>query len=354
MIERGNTMKRTMIAAGLVLAALTIPTAAGASPNTADVWGSQSGTLVSTTPEPVTFPGAVTDIQASNSNSFALVSGTEYAWGDGIDGDNGNGSKADQFGSPVPVDFPTGTDIVSIGDAAQSGYAVDSTGGAWAWGFSQHGDHCGGATSSTPEPITGLPPVVAVAGGGNHTIWLTSTGKVYACGLNVDGELGNGTFTNSKVPVEVAGLSDVVAISAAWQSSGALTATGQAYTWGYGEDAGSNADTPQLVPGTFSQLYVGGSVSGNSHDLALTTGDQIEAWGKGYGNAPVTVPVPFTPVAVMAGGPESGAIDTLGNVWMWGSTYAVGDGSKGKQKQPAKVDTGKSMLSGTASNVMAA
>jgi hypothetical protein len=56
----------------------------------------------------------------------------------------------------------------------------------------------------------------------------------------------------------------------------------------------------------------------------------------------------------MAGGPESGAIDTLGNVWMWGSTYAVGDGSKGKQKQPAKVDTGKSMLSGTASNVMAA
>lgn len=348
-------MTRLIVGLVTLLGALSISTVAGASTGTADVWGTQSGHPTSSTPEPITFPGAVTDIQASNSNSFALVSGTEYAWGYGIDGDNGDGSQSNELGSPVAVDFPSGTpNIISMGDSAQAGYAVDSSGGAWSWGFSQHGDQCGNRRSTTPQPITDLPAVVAVAGGGNHTLWLTAEGTVYACGLNVDGELGNGTFTTSSVPVEIPDLTHVVAISAAWQSSGALTASGQVFTWGYDEGSdGSNSDTPTEVPGTFGQVYIGGSVAGNSHDLALTTSKAIETWGHGHGTpgSPTTVSVPFTPVSVMAGGPESGAIDSNGNVWMWGSADC-GNGGKGKSKVPVEVGSDKSMLSGTSGNVM--
>jgi alpha-tubulin suppressor-like RCC1 family protein len=352
-LQKGHQQVRELVA-GLVtlLAALSISTVAGASTGTADVWGSQAGAPISTTPQAVTYPGAVSNIQASNSDSYALANGTEYAWGEGIDGDNGNGSNADELSSPVAVQFPTGTpSIVSIGDAFNSGYAVDSSGNAWSWGHEQHSDQCGNHSSTIPQRIDGLPSVVATAGGGNHTLWLTTSGTVYACGLNVDGELGDGTTANSATPVEVPGLSDVVAISAAWQSSAALTAGGQAYVWGYHENDGANADSPVHISGTFSQIYVGGSISGNSHDLALTNSGQIEAWGHGYTDSPEDISVPFTPVAVMAGGPESGAIDTSGNVWMWGNAD-VGNGGNGKSKTPVEVDSGKSMLSGTAGNVM--
>jgi alpha-tubulin suppressor-like RCC1 family protein len=207
-----------------------------------------------------------------------------------------------------------------------------------------------------------MPPVKAVAGGGNHTLWLTTSGNVYACGLNTDGDLGDGTFTNSSTPVEVTGpLANVVAISAAWNSSAALTSSGQLFMWGVNKlgDLGigntTKQATPQQVAGTFIQVYAGGSNSGNSHTLAITTGGVVEAWGKGYGKSPVVLRLPFTASQVMAGGGESGAVDFSGNVWMWGSNKFgdVGNGQKtGSTTNPVEVDSGRSMLSGTAGNVV--
>ena len=47
---------------------------------------------------------------------------------------------------------------------------------------------------------SGLPAAhgecLAIAGGYGHTLALKSDGSVWAWGLNVDGELGNGTFVN--------------------------------------------------------------------------------------------------------------------------------------------------------------
>jgi alpha-tubulin suppressor-like RCC1 family protein len=113
--------------------------------------------------------------------------------------------------------------------------------------------------------------------------------------------------------------------------------------------------TPQQVAGTFIQVYAGGSNSGNSHTLAITTGGVVEAWGKGYGKSPVVLNLPFTASQVMAGGGESGAVDFSGNVWMWGSNKFgdVGNGQKtGSTTNPVEVDSGRSLLSGTAGNVV--
>jgi alpha-tubulin suppressor-like RCC1 family protein len=106
----------------------------------------------------------------------------------------------------------------------------------------------------------------------------------------------------------------------------------------------------------------------NPHAVGITTAGVVEAWGANKGgelgdgtktsrNVPVPVSVPsgVTFVTVMAGGLESGAISADGDVYMWGSSQKgiLGNGgSTGNQLTPIKVDSGKSMLTGTAANVI--
>jgi alpha-tubulin suppressor-like RCC1 family protein len=311
-------------------------------------------------PVPISLSGASV-IQASNSTDYAIVNGQEYAWGSGSNGQLGNGARRDSFSKPVKVDFPRGTTVTAIGDAYNSGFAVDLTGQAWSWGRNLRQDLCRKGRHLRPGLIRSLPRVTAVAGGGNHTLWLTQSGHVYTCGYNEYGDLGDGKHANSTSPVEVPGLSDVVAVSAAWRSSAALTASGELFMWGVNNvgDLGIGNDTsqdrPHRVPGTFSQVYVGGSWINNSHTIAITTAGTVEEWGTGYGNRPVLLHLPFAVSRVMAGGGESGAVDTTGGVWMWGSSFlgAVGNRkTNGYTVRPVKVDEGRTELSGTGANVV--
>ncbi len=83
----------------------------------------------------------------------------------------------------------------------------------WAWGDNAEGQLGDGTTtdSSTPVQVLGpggsgyLTDVQATAGGAYHTIALKSDGTVWAWGYNQFGELGDGTTTDSSTPVQVLG-----------------------------------------------------------------------------------------------------------------------------------------------------
>ena len=83
-----------------------------------------------------------------------------------------------------------------------------------------------------------LTDINAVSAGEYHTVFLTNTGHVYACGLNSDGRLGNGTTANSSVPVKVKSsgtttdLTDIKAISAGSLHTIFLTNAGTVYSCG--------------------------------------------------------------------------------------------------------------------------
>src|SRR5579859_1626681 len=116
--------------------------------------------------------------------------------------------------------------------------------GTFAWGDGEQGQLGNGATASSDVPVavSGLTTdVAAISGGSTHSLALLHDGTVRAWGDNEDGALGDGTHTGpetclstpcSTKPVEVSGLSGVTAVSAGGGFSLALLGSGKVSSWG--------------------------------------------------------------------------------------------------------------------------
>lgn len=163
----------------------------------------------------------------------------------------------------------------------------------YAWGSNYH-QQLGSAVantgtqaySSTPVEVTGLGSgtITAVAAGAFHSLALVD-GKVYTWGYNGNGQLGNGTYsdTSTPKPVVVAGststpINNIVQIVAGGTFSAALTADGKVYTWGnnnYGQ-LGRTPTSPFTSDATADLVQVDG---GNSGVNPLTNIKKIAAGG---------------------------------------------------------------------------
>ena len=107
----------------------------------------------------------------------------------------------------------------------------------YSWGNNQDGQlGIGNTTNSTTPVKVQLPSGVsatAVAAGAGHSLAAGSDGKLYAWGLNANGELGNGTTTPSSTPIVVSMPAGVTAtaVSAGAGHSVALGSDGNVYDW---------------------------------------------------------------------------------------------------------------------------
>lgn len=355
-----------LLAASQMLAAAPVSAAPPAT-GQVDSWGYFAGGGPVLSPVSIGNLSDVVSVDASNNSGYALESnGTVWAWGGGQYGDLGNGSDAPSFTSAVQVQFPPGVHVTSIGEAAYSGMAVDSTGQGWEWGQR----HCHGASRevTVPTKVVGVTDAVAVQGAGHHVHWLLANGSVASCGTGTRGELGLGDVESSLNATVIPGLSDIVAISSGNCAVAALNSSGNVYTWGDNNNGqvgnGTRTDvwspTKLNLPAPVVEISSGGDVLSNGHMLALLSNGQVYGWGTdtsgqlGDGRhtdelSPIRVPLPagVTFTSVVASGRFSMGLDSSGNVWAWGGG-AIGNGSGGGSTVPVKIDSGVVQISGTA------
>ena len=182
------------------------------------------------TPAPVEGPSDVVQVATGYSNGFALTSdGKVWAWGEGLT------SGLDTYGTVQPTLIPGLDDVVSIDATFGMALALTADGTVWGWGFNADDELCIGTSSyrdgRVPTRVP-VPAAAAIAAGDGFTVVALRDGTVQACGINDNGQLGNGTTDASSVPGPVPGLADIVQVSAGDDNGYAVDSSGAVWAWG--------------------------------------------------------------------------------------------------------------------------
>jgi alpha-tubulin suppressor-like RCC1 family protein len=236
--------------------------------------------------------------------------------------------------------------------ACSSGAGSGGAGGSSGNGGTGMGGSAGGAVKGSGGsaggggPLTG---VVAVSAGEDFACALLSSGTVKCWGGNLDNELGNGGAQPSNTAVSVTGLSGVTAISASGGDSACALVTGGAVKcWGNNFDGqlGNGSTSNSAAPVAVTGLTGATSVSvGNSFTCAALTGGAVECWGDtSYGQNPLQSPPTAEAgvtgaTAVASGADFACAMLTGGAVDCWGfdNSGQLGDGSTTYSTAPVAV-----------------
>jgi alpha-tubulin suppressor-like RCC1 family protein len=140
----------------------------------------------------------VVAISAGGFHSCALTDADAMlCWGANFSGQLGDGTKTDRD-QPVPVSG-AGTSIVQMEAGTYHTCAVTGSGRAWCWGESQSGRLGTGLHGDQLEParVRHLGTNVSqISAGLAHTCAVLESGDVKCWGLNIDGQIGDGTYPN--------------------------------------------------------------------------------------------------------------------------------------------------------------
>jgi alpha-tubulin suppressor-like RCC1 family protein len=227
------------------------------------------------------------EFAAFTDRTIALSTLAVSAWGMDTGGQLGDGTF-NTTNLPVAVSSPLALLAVSGGGSHSLALKIDGT--VQAWGDNSYGQLGNGtyAGSNAAVAVSGLTGVTAIAAGGSHSLALKNDGTVWTWGDNTYGQLGNGTFAGSNTAVAVSGLTGVTAIAAGGSHSLALKRDGTVWAWGkntsgqLGNGTNTNSNIPVAVSGIgFANPTVNAVTAiaaGTSHSLAVVAG-QVWAWG---------------------------------------------------------------------------
>lgn len=320
-------------------------------------WGSDAyGELGNGT----TSTGSPVPVLAQNITALQVVAGHEFScaiatthrvrcWGDNNYGELGNGTTAD---SSKPVLVKNLTNVVQVTTGYYHACALEANGTMWCWGDNGNGelgDGTSGGISDVPVSAR-IEGVTQISAGNGDTCAIGRTpGDLLCWGWNIDGEVGDGTFTDRDTPAQVSGLaSGVQQVSTGGGATCAIAdAPGPtALCWGnngHGNLGDGSTVTSRPVPAPVFGLTTtpaGGPpggvqqiAAGEEHACAAMTTAQLQCWGNGFygqvgAGSQIDRHIP-TPVIGLPGSPGTADSVTVGettgcalaatlNAYCWG------------------------------------
>jgi uncharacterized protein (TIGR02145 family) len=375
------------------------PTITGVYPNFGPSAGGNSVTVTGTNfaVQSVTF----SQVAAGEYTSLAIdTDGNLYTWGSDGYGQIGNGATTGDITSPWQVNGGTNSGIASstkfsqVAANAFNSLAIDIDGNLYVWGSDSYGQIGNGSITgnvTTPWKVNGgtgsgiasSTKFSRIAAGTTHSLAIDTDGNLYTWGSDSSGQIGNGATsgnvttpwtlnggTNSSIPAEP----KFTHIAAGDYTSLAIDAEGNLYTWGSNSNgqigngaASGNVTTPWKVnggtgSGVASNIKFSEVASGSFHSMAIDTAGNLYVWGDdgwsqiGNGATPSAVTTPWklnggtnsgitdaTKFAQVAAGDfNSAAIDTDGNLYTWGDNTRgqIGGNPSGEVDVPWQVNGG--------------
>ncbi len=329
------------------------------------------------------FGGGVADVAAGWGHTCVR---TTEAWAK-CWGNNEYGQLG--FGKLTDIHLPA-EDVVNLSakildvtaDGGQT-CALIAGGGAYCWGNNRYGQLGDGTFQKqyAPVPVAGLGSgVVRLEAGWNHTCAVVGGGELRCWGWNYFGQLGDGTALNRNTPARVQFLTDgTKEIALGWGHSCVLTELGMAKCWGanasgqLGDGTWTDSKVPLTVldliyeapatktprpthTATLAPTVAASSVfvslsAGINHTCGVTASGGVMCWGdnssgelgdgtKTKRTAPVdVVGLPDAAVAVAAGGYYSCALTESGEVLCWGKNEfgQLGQGTTSDSRIPVRV-----------------
>ncbi|HUG28078.1 MAG TPA: hypothetical protein VMK53_07240 [Gemmatimonadales bacterium] len=322
-------------------------------------------------PQPSSVTGALTFKEVS-SGAFHTCAWTlsfnPYCWGKNVDGRVGDGGN-DQVDAPEAVAGVHDFKQISAGATHSCGVSLADR--LFCWGYGLDGQLGVGS----PAPESESEPTIEILGGienrwrqvssgGLHTCGITNSGATYCWGVNLAGQLGDGTGVDQRdTPALVAGGNVFVRVASGGDHTCALEANGTAWCWGdniygqLGNGGGAGSNVPVAVGGglSFESIEAGlqhtcGVVGTPTLPGAQPAGGAVFCWGRNsagqIGDGSQTHRATPTAVAgglafrqVSAGDLGSCGITLNSLAYCWGDNQygQLGDGTQIRRLTPAKV-----------------
>ena len=336
----------------------------------------------------------------SNNGQFStcsLMAGGEVVkrgYGGNYNMGDGNSSTMTFANVALPSSFANET-IKQVTGSQESNYLVTNSGQVWVWGLNGNGQLGQGNTSGVILPtkiqyfedngIT-ISKVILSKGtdnlfGGNWENWtavtayfLSTTGKLYGCGYNGYGQLGQGNTTQQATPVEIEPTKTFTQISASvniFTSLFAIDDAGNLWSCGINDNGVLGLGTTTTIttltqvtlPEAVNDIIVTAgkveSTSGSIGAFAIAKGvsGAIYTCGNGaygqLGDGTTTQRTSFNQIAISSLGTDNasifannggyygsaGVIKTDGSVRIWGSnSYGVlGNGTTTNSSSPIAI-----------------
>lgn len=225
-------------------------------------------------------------VSAGAAHACAInITGIGYCWGDDAFGQLGD-RRRNHSTTPIPVSDTT-LQFKAIAAGGRHTCALTMAGMAYCWGDGAQGQLGNGSTAvmDTPTPVATALSFVAITAGESHTCAIDTTGFAHCWGDNSRGQLGNPALGPQRAtPGAVSGSNQFTAISAGAHHTCGIE-SGLATCWG-GSDFGEVGDGSEPVHNVMTPTPVSGNFmasaieAGYNHTCAISSVNQLTwCWG---------------------------------------------------------------------------